>query len=144
MKRMFLILGLMVIIFIINSCAVLSGVVVLQAMREIDQSTLSFENENFQSESGIDLTVVKRGLWSMQNTYRNNSIKMYYRSLLVNDLVFSLNNDQRELVRQNINGNNINITINTQFQNYSEYEKAIFLIVSTTSLALLHDTTFNR
>jgi len=144
MKKMFQNFWLMAIIFTINSCALLGGAAVLQASREIDQSTLSSENENFQKESGINLTVVKRGLWSMQNTYRNSSIEIYYKSLLVNDLVFSLNNDQRELVRQNINGNDINIAINRQFQNYSEYEKEILLIVSTSSLALLRDNTFNR
>ena len=144
MKRIFLIIGLMAIIFSINSCAIFRGGAVLQASREIDQSVLSIENEKFQQESGINLTWVKRGMWSMQNTFRNRLIEMYYRSLLSNDLVFIINNNQRELAKQSINDNNINIVINNQFQNYLEYERFVLLIASTSSLALLSDTNHNK
>jgi hypothetical protein len=36
------------------------------------------------------------------------------------------------------------IVINAQFQDFTEYEKAILIIASTSTLALLRDTNFNQ
>jgi len=138
------IFGLMACVFTINSCAILGGVAVLQAIGEIDRSALSIENENFQQEYGIELIVIKRGLWSMQSTFRNSMIQLYYRSLLDNRLVFSFNSDIKEFAQQVIIDDRINIVINGQFQDFTEYEKAILIIASTSTLALLRDTNFNQ
>jgi len=130
--------------FIINSCALFGGGAVLQAINEINASVLSAENENFQQKTGIELIVVKRGLWSAQSTYKNNMIKLYYKSLLDNNLVFSVDNSKKEFAQQKTIDNIINITINNQYQNYTKYEKEILLITSTSVLALLNDSNFNK
>lgn len=144
MKKFIQILWLIGFIFIINSCVIFSGGAVLQAINEINASVLSAENENFQQKAGIDIIVVKRGLWSMQSTYKNSMIKLYYKSLLDNNLVFSLDDSKKEFAQQKTIDNIINITINSQYQNYTAYEKAILLIASTSTLALLNDSNFNK
>lgn len=117
---------------------------VLDAARQINQSSLSMENAKFEQESGIELVIVKRGLWSMQNTFKNKSIEQYFLCLLNNDLTYSLNKNQNEFIKQIIHDDKIHITTNNQFYNYSNYEKAILLIVSTSTLALMTDTSYNQ
>jgi hypothetical protein len=144
MKKIIGAFGLMACIFTINSCALLGGVAVMQAGSEINQSVLSVENEKFKQEYGIELVIVKRGLWSMQSTFKNSMIELYYRSLLDNRLVFSFDSIRKEFAQQRITGDMISITINGQFQDFSEYEKAILIIASTSTLALLRDTNFKQ
>ena len=144
MKKIIGIFGLMACIFSINSCALLGGAAVMQASSEINKSVLSIENENFQQEYGIELIIVKRGLWSMQSTFKNSMIELYYRSLLDNRLIFSFDNVKREFAQQRIIDDRISIVINGQFQNFTEYEKAILIIASTSTLALLRDTNFKQ
>ena len=144
MKKVIGIFGSMACIFTINSCVLLNGAAVMQASNEINRSVLSIENENFQQEYGIELIFVKRGLWSMQSTFKNSMIELYYRSLLDNRLVFSFDSAVREFAQQRIIDDEINIVINGQFQNFTEYEKAILIIASTSTLALLRDTNFNQ
>jgi len=128
----------------INSCVLFSGGAVWKAMNEINASSLSSENEEFQQKAGINLTVVKRGLWSVQSTHKNTMITSYYKNLLDNNLVFSLVENQKEYAQQKTIENKIIITVNNQFQSYTAYEKAILLVVSTSSLALLNDPNFKR
>jgi hypothetical protein len=144
MKKIIGIFGLMACVLTINSCVLLRGAIVIQASSEINQSVLSIENENFQQEYGIELIVVKRGLWSMQSAFKNSMIELYYRSLLDNHLVFSFDSIKKEFAQQRIIGDMINIVINGQFQNFTEYEKAILIIVSASTLALLRDTNFKQ
>jgi len=135
---------LTVLVITINNCALFSGGAVMQAINEIDASSLSSENEDFQQKAGIKLIVVKRGLWSMQSTFKNSMMNSYYKKLLDNSLVYSLDENQKEYVQQKTLDNVINITVNNQFQSYTEYEKAILLIASTSTLALLNDPNFNK
>jgi hypothetical protein len=144
MKKFIKILWLISFILIINSCVILRGSAVLLANNEINASVLSAENENFQQKAGINLTVVKRGLWSMQSTYKNSMIKLYYKNLLDNRLVFSVDDSKKEFAQQKTIDNTISIIINNQYQYYTEYEKAILLIASTSTLALLNDSSFNK
>ena len=145
MKRIIQVLLVTTITLVISSCVIISGGAVLKASSEINKSVLSAENEIFQQESGINLIVVKRGLWSMQNSYKNKMINTYFNSLLNNQLVYSINNDQEEYAKQSFSGNNINISIKiSQNQNYTDYEKAILVIASTSTLALLRDTNYNK
>jgi hypothetical protein len=144
MKKYIGVFGLMACIFTITSCALLGGAAVMQASSEINQSVLSVENENFQQEYGIELIIVKRGLWSMQSTFKNSMIELYYRSLLDNRLVFSFDSIRREFAQQRIIDDMISIVINGQFQNFTEYEKEILIIASTSTLALLRDTNFKQ
>ena len=144
MKSFFKILGLLLCIFLINSCAALSGASVWAANTEIGNSVLSAENENFQKESGINLTIIKRGLWSMQSTFNSNLINSYFRALMENRLVYSLNNRQTEYVRQTLSGDNINVEVNNRFLDFSEYERAIILIASTSALALMQGNSYDR
>jgi hypothetical protein len=144
MKKFIQILWLIGFIFIINSCVLFRGGAVLQAINEINASALSAENENFQQKAGIELIVVKRGLWSAQSTHKNNMIKLYYKNLLDNQLVFLVNDTQKEFAQQKTIDNIINITINNQYQNYTKFEKEILLIASTSALALLNDSNFNK
>jgi hypothetical protein len=144
MKKFIRIPWLIGFILIINGCALFSGGTVLQAINEINASNLSVENENFQQKAGINLIVVKRGLWSMQSTYKNSMINLYYKSLLDNHLVFSVDDSKKEFAQEKTIDNIINITINSQYQNYTAHEKAILLIASTSTLALLNDTNFNK
>jgi len=144
MKKFIQILWLFGFSFIINSCAIFSGGAVLQAINEINASVLSAENEDFQQKAGIELIVVKRGLWSAQSTHKNSMIKLYYKSLLDNHLVFSIDDSKKEFAQQKTIDNIINITINNQYQSYTKYEKEILLIASTSALALLNDSAFNK
>ena len=140
-KSIFCILA---VLLLINSCAILSGGAVWAASRQIDDSTLSIENAAFEQESGIQLIVVKRGLWSMQNSFKIKSIELYFLSLLDNSLTYLLNTNQNEYVKQTIQNEKIIITTNNRFNNYSDYERAILLIASTSTLALISDTSFNQ
>ena len=85
MKRIFEILGVLLVVISVNSCAVFRGGEVWRVNAEIERSVLSVENESFQQETEINLTIVKRGLWSMQSSFRNSAIDMYFRSLLNNN-----------------------------------------------------------
>jgi hypothetical protein len=144
MKRFVWIFCLIGFIFTVNNCVIFSGGAVLKAANEINASVLSAENESFQKEAEINLTIVKRGLWSMQSTYKNSMIELYYKSLLDNRLVYSVDNSKNEFAQQNHNNDTIGIVINGQYQDYTEFEKAILLIVSTSTLALLRDSNFNK
>jgi hypothetical protein len=151
MNRFVQIKGLTVIIFVITGCILLSGCMALmglqvwQANSEINRTVLSAENEVFQQETGINIASVKRGLWSMQSTFRNGMINSYFKSLMDNRLVFSVNGNQREFAQQDIRDNDeIGVSVNNQYQNYSEYEKLIMLIASTSTLALRRDINFNQ
>jgi hypothetical protein len=60
-------------------------------------------------------------------------------------LVFSVNGNQREFAQQEIRDNEeIGISINNQFQDYSKYEKLILIIASTSTLALRRDANFKQ
>jgi len=144
MKQFKKCLILMVFVFTLNSCVLFSGGAVWQANNKITASTLSSENEDFQQKTGINLTSVKRGLWSMQSTFKNNMINSYFENLMDNNLIFSLDENQKEYAQQKTVDNIINITINNQFQSYTAYEKAILLIASTSTLALLNDPKFKK
>jgi len=144
MKKIIINLILIFIVLVINSCVIFNGVAVLHAINEINASVLSAENEKFQQDSGIDLTVVKRGLWSIQSTNKNSMIELYYKSLLDNNLVFSMDDSKTEFAQQKTVGNTICITINSQNLPYTKHEKAILVIVSTSTLALLNDPNFNK
>jgi len=137
-------LCLLIAILLINSCAIFSGGAVWAASNQINQSSLSAENEQFEQDYGIKLVIIKRGLWSMQNTYKNKSMEQYFLNLLNNNLTYTLNNDQDEFVKQVVQDDNINIIVKNQFSNYSDYERAILLIASTSALALLSDTGYNQ
>jgi len=132
------------ILLLINSCVIFRGGAVWAAIIQIDKSTLSTENTAFEQESGIELVVVKRGLWSIQNSFKIKSVKHYFLSLLDNSLTYLLNTNQNEYVKQTIQNEKIIITTNNQFNNYSDYERAILLIASTSTLALISDTNFNQ
>ena len=140
MKNVIGILCLLVIILIVNSCAIFGGGIAGQ----INQSSLSPENTLFEQEYGIELVWVKRGLWSMQDTFRNKTINQYFLSLLDNTLTYSLNNNQDEFVKQVIQNDKINIIVRNQFSHFSDYERAILLIASTSTLALMSDTNYNQ
>jgi len=144
MKQYVKCLILTVLVITINSCALFRGGAVWQASNEIDASSLSSENEDFQQKAGIRLILVKRGLWSMQSTFKNSMINSYYKKLLDNNLVYSLDENQKEFAQQKTVDDIIHITINNQFQYFTEYEKAIILIASTSTLALLNDPNFNK
>jgi hypothetical protein len=131
-------------IFIISGCAIFSGLVVWGANAEIGASALSNENKLFQQESGIDLTFVKRGLFSMKYTYENSMVELYYKSLLNNNLVYSVDDGKAEFAQQKITDDTVRIVINGQFQNYTGHEKAVLLVASTSALALLRDSNFNK
>lgn len=146
MKNLVKILGLIVCVcFVISGCVLIQGVGVWAAITEIDNSILSVENENFEQESGIDLTVVKRGLWSMQSTFNNKMINTYYKALLDNQLVYSINMTQAEYAKQTKTANNISIIINNSyFQDFTEFENALMLVASTSTLSLLQDNVSNK
>ncbi|MCL2211994.1 MAG: hypothetical protein FWB95_08745 [Treponema sp.] len=143
MKRALWLFSLMAIILLINSCVIFNGAAVWAAASQINKTSLSTENANFEKESGIELVLVKRGLWSMQDFSKNKAIKNYFLSLLNNDLTYSLNNSQNEFVKQTIQDDKINIITNNKFNNYSNYERAILLIVSTSTLALMTESNYN-
>jgi len=144
MKKVIQILWLIGILFIINSCVIFNTFSIMSVNKEIIASVLSSENEDFQNKSGINLTYVKRGLWSMQSSYKNKMINFYFKSLMDNSLVYSLDENGKELAQQKITENTISIVINNQFQNYTEYEKSILLVAATSTLALLNDDNFNK
>lgn len=127
-----------------NSCLLLNIGGMMQANSEIEKSVISAENEKFEREFDINLTHIKRGLWSAQDYSRNHAIDLYYKSLLNNHLVYSMDFSQIEFAQQAISDNNISIVINNQFENYTEYEKMVLLISSTSALALLHDASFKN
>jgi hypothetical protein len=115
------------------------------AIAEIDKSVLSEENEIFQQEANVELIVVKRGLWSTQNTYRNKMIEHYYKSLLTNNLEYSINKSQEEFAKKTAINDKIKISINDNiFNEYTGYEKALLIITSTSALALLGDENFSK
>ena len=144
MKNAIFIFCLLTAFLLINGCAIFSGASVLAASNQIDRSELSADNAAFEQDTGIRLVVVKRGLWSMQNSFRNNTINKYFLSLLDNNLTYSFNNNQNELVRQIIHDEKINIIANNQFSFFSDYEKSILLIASTSTLALMSDAGYNQ
>ena len=144
MKYFFNIFGIIVCIFTINSCAILHSVNLMKGESKIDESVLSIENENFQQEVGLDLKVLKRRLFSIENGYRNRMITFYFDSFLNNHLVLSFDNEKNEFVQQQTSNDRINIVFNSQLQNYSEYEKEVLICVSIATLALLRDDNFNR
>jgi|GEM_PF-6103023 len=144
MKIFLQILSLLITVLLINSCVLFNGLSVIVANKQINQSALSIENEIFEQEYGTELVFVKRGLWSMQDSFSNNSIKLYFINLLDNNLTYSLKNNQDEFVKQVNKDDKINIFVNNQFSNYSIYEKAILLIVSTSTLALMSDRSYNQ
>jgi hypothetical protein len=145
MKKIVFILMLIVLGLSINSCTIFRAFSVIGVGSAIDKSVLSAENEKFQEEAGLKLIVVKRGLWSMQDAFRNKKITLYYESLLDNRLEYSIDNTQEEFAKQIVSDNEIKISININiFQAYSAYEKAILLIASTSTLALLQDTSYNK
>jgi len=144
MKKFIQILWLIGILFIINSCVIFNAFSIMSVNKEINASVLSSENEDFQKKSGINLTYVKRGLWSMQSSYKNKMINFYFKSLMDNRLVFSLDENVKELAQQKTIDNTIIIVINNQFQYYTEYEKSILLVAATSTLALLSDENFNK
>jgi hypothetical protein len=144
MRRLIQILWLMVLILIINGCALFGGAAVFKASSEINKSTLSNENKDFENKVGVNLTYVKRGLWSTQDYYKNDAIQLYYKSLLNNMLVYSVDENKKEFAQQKTNDNTISIVVNKQYQNYTEFEKAVLLIASTSTLALLTDSNFNK
>ncbi|MCL2400984.1 MAG: hypothetical protein FWC91_14740 [Defluviitaleaceae bacterium] len=51
--------------------------------------------------------------------------------------------NQKEFARQIVKNDGIIVIINGQHQNYSEFERAILLIASTSTLALLSDSNFD-
>lgn len=91
MKSFIRIMWLTGFILTINNCVIFNAGAVLLANKEINATVLSTENEYFQQAAGINLAYVKRGLWSMQSTFKNKTIEKYYRSLLDNRLTFVLN-----------------------------------------------------
>jgi hypothetical protein len=131
-------------ILVVNSCAIFSGLSVWGANIEIGASKLSDENKLFQQESGINLTYVKRGLYSLIYDSPNSMIELYYKSLLNNSLVFSVDDSKAEFAQQNITDDTIRIVINGQYQNYTDYEKMALLVASTSTLALLRDPNFSK
>jgi hypothetical protein len=143
--------GLMVAVLAVTGCILLNGCMAMLGLNvwrvngEINRTALSAENEVFQRETGINIASVKRGLWSMQNAYRNKMIDLYFNSLMDNRLVFSVDGNQREFAQQEIRDNEeIGVSINNQYQNYSEYEKLIMVIASTSTLALRRDANFKQ
>lgn len=141
MKKILILFSLFAYILLINSCG---GLKVLSAIGQINKSELSAENEIFQQETNIQLIVVKRGLWSMQNQYKNKMIQSYFNKLLNNQLMYSVDNTQNEFAKQIVT-ENIKIFINGNiFQNYTDFEKEVLLIASTSTLALIEDTKFNK
>jgi hypothetical protein len=139
MKNIVFVFSLIACALFISSCAMLG------ASKTIDKSSLSIENEKFQEEAGLNLIHVKRGLWSMQNTFKNKFIAHYFENLLDNRIEYSIDNSQEEFAKQIISDEKINISINTNiFQTYSGYEKAILLIASTSTLALFQDASYNK
>lgn len=135
---------LITILFVISSCAALGGINVLAASSKINNTGMSEENRLFQQNSEINLTYTLRSLWSIQDSSKNKVIKLYFNSILENQLTYSINNDQKEIVSQTIVEDQINISVNiTLFQNYTDLEKSLLLAVSTASLALLQDEKTN-
>jgi hypothetical protein len=128
MKKLIHVLLILGLILVITSCA----------------SVLSDENKLFQQESGISLTFVKRGLYSVNYEYQNSMIELYFGCLLNNYLVYVVDDSKAEFAQQRITEDTIWITINGQFQGYTYYEKCVLLVASTSALALLHDPDFNK
>ena len=129
----------------ITGCTILNVFAMLGAGSTINKTVLSEENENFQEITGIELIHVKRGLWSMQNEHRNKMMKHYYESLLDNKIVYTVDNSQNEFAKQVVNDDVISISINSDFlQDFTQLEKAIMLIASTSTLALLKDVNYNK
>jgi len=144
MKRFIYFFFLVFCFLFINGCLVFRVGEIMHVNNKIEKSSLSEENKIFEKESGIELIVVKRGLWSMHNYSKNKVIYSYYESLLNNTLIYLLNIDQKEFVQQSFINETIRIQFNNQFQEYTEYENAILLITATSALALLKDSSFNK
>jgi hypothetical protein len=137
MKKFFVLFFCVASSFMIGGCAFFKGMAVIGINDEINNSQLSKENAEFERNTGVNLTVVKRGVWSMSSTYHNANIESYYNALISNDITFSVNENQKEFSRQTKNENKINITINGEYKKYTEIEKSVMIIVSTSTLALL-------
>ena len=139
-------LSFCLIVFILsnNSCILIDGIAVMAANGEIGRSVVSAENEDFQEKSGLNLVIIKRGLWSAQNTYWNKSIKKYYLNLLNNDLIFSLEQEQKEFALQVFQDDKTKIIINNQYQNYTGIEREILIITSTSCFALFSDDNYDQ
>jgi len=80
----------------------------------------------------------------MQNSFKNKSIEHYFLSLLDNNLTYLLNTSQNEFVKQTIQNEKILIVTNNQFNSYTDYERIILLIASTSTLALMSDASYNQ
>jgi hypothetical protein len=59
-------------------------------------------------------------------------------------LIFSVNEEQKEFAQQEIRDDGIKIFINNQYRDYSEFERFVMLLASTSTLALLRDTNFKQ
>jgi hypothetical protein len=134
----------LVLLTLVNGCAIIDGVSVLKANSEITKSELSSENESFEQESGINLTYVKRGLWSMQFDHRSRQIKAYFDGLMNNTVIFVFDPEQKEYARQKREGDTVFIIINRDFTDFSNLEKAVMLTAAVSSLAVLNDAGTNK
>jgi len=145
MRNIVLIPVMILFIITLNGCFISDTLSIMGAHKEIDKSKLSAENEIFEEKTGVDLTHVKRGLWSMHNEHHNKMINLYYKSLLNNRLVYCVDNTQSEIAKQISTDNGICIIVNNEFfQDYTQIEKEIFLIASTSALALSRDTEYDN
>ena len=131
-------------VFLFSNCVLFSGFSVLAAAGKINKATISEKNVQFQEESGINLVITMRALWSMQDSTRNKAVKNYFDKLLDNQITYHFDENQEITAQQTINDEMVNITVNGIFQNYSDLEKGVLLSALTGALALINDTAYDE
>jgi hypothetical protein len=83
-------------------------------------SPTPLENTDFQKETGMSLTFVKRGLYSIPKSYKDEGYADFYNKLVNNEIIFSVDEAQNEwALFKNENGI-IYITLNGLFKKYNQ------------------------
>jgi hypothetical protein len=142
MKRALNCLGLLFVVVMLDSCAllqVLQGLEVLAANQKISKTELSPENLEFQETTGINVTYVMQAMYSMTTNFPNTKIGEYYEALLAGKMVFHVDNLQKEFAHQTQADDIIHITINDEFKDYTEEHEMFVLLAAAASTFAIKD-----
>jgi hypothetical protein len=112
------------------------------------------ENVEFQNITGIDLAIVKRGLYSIAHEYKDAASQEIYDKLLKNIVTLKVDENQSELVKyvsetslstMPVNGTelvlektNLFVTINGYYKDFSDIEKCVLLVGILSTVGLMN------
>jgi len=95
------------------------------------------ENIDFQVKTGINLTFVKRGVYSIYKSYNDNGYGDYFDKLVKNGIVFSVDESQKEWVLFTTSDETIYISVNGLYEKYSQSSRNVLMTATVYAIGLI-------